>query len=294
MSGMSVLKKLVPAPVKAKIKAYVLRNAPALPVAVPYQIRLVGKDRLKGQVAVVTGGSGAIGRAICCHLAAEGAIVYVCGTSDARMGEVVSEIAALGGTAHAQKLDVGDEGAIRAAFAAIGQAHGRIDILVNCAGGSAREDHGAIIDQKTSVIDAILTINLRGTMLCVREAARIMVGRGYGRIINVSSIIGERGKANFAEYAASKAGVIVFTKSIAMELGTSGITANCVSPGIVQRGAITGDMIEQLKKTNWLGGYGKPEDIASMVSYLVSDEAAFITGQNMIVDGGRSLGLKGD
>ena len=291
---MSIVRKLVPGRVKAFIKSRLPAAAPALQVSVPYEIRLAAADRLKGQVAVVTGGSGAIGRSICCHLAAEGATVYVGGTSEARMGEVVAEIVALGGRAYPQKLDVTSEAAITAAFAAIAGQQGRIDILVNCAGGSAREDYGPIIAQKTSVIDNILAVNLRGAILCVREAAKVMVAGKYGRIINVSSVIGDRGKANFAEYAASKAGVIAFTKSIAMELGQYGITANCVSPGIVQRGEITAAALEHLKTTNWLGGYGKPEDIATMVAYLASDQAAFITGQNMIVDGGRSLGLKGD
>lgn len=291
---MSGLKALVPAGVKSRIKKVLRRYVSAVPVAVPYQIRLDAAGRLKGQVAVVTGGSGAIGRSICCLLAAEGATVHVCGMSPDKVDAVVAEIGGLGGSAHARRLDVSSDADIVAAMSEIAARHGRLDILVNCAGGSARQQHAAIVEQKTEVIDSILGINLRGTILCVREAAKVMVGRGYGRIVNVSSIIADHGKANFSEYAASKAGVIAFTRSIAMELGTSGITANCVSPGIVQRGEITGGTAERLKATNWLGTYGKPEDIATMVSYLVSDSASFITGQNFIVDGGRSLGLKGD
>jgi len=191
-------------------------------------------------------------------------------------------------------MDVSDEQLIVSVFDSIYKNHGKIDILVNCAGGSARGDYAPIIQQKTSVIDNLLNINLRGTILCTREGAKAMVEKGYGRIINISSVIGERGKANFSEYAASKGGVIAFTKSIAMELGKYGITANCVSPGIVQRGGVSESDLERLQNTNWLRSYGKPEDSASMVAYLVSEKAAFVTGQNFIVDGGRSLGLKGD
>lgn len=291
---MNSLKKLIPQGVKRRLKRFLGQYSSSVQVAVPYEIRLTTPDRLKGQVAIITGGSGAIGRSICCQLAAEGATVYVCGMSEGKISAVISEIAGLGGNAHARKLDVSSEAAIVATISEVAERHGRIDILVNCAGGSARDDHAAIIDQETSVIDNILNINLRGAILCVREAAKLMTRAGYGRIINISSIIGDRGKANFAEYAASKAGIIAFTKSIAMELGKSGITANCVSPGIVQRGEITGADLERLKATNWLGTYGKPEDIAAMVSYLASEQASFITGQNFIVDGGRSLGLKGD
>lgn len=290
----SRVKSLIPSKIKRKLRGYLSAYTTSTPVSVPYEIKLVNPDTLKGQIAVITGGSGTIGRSICCHLAAEGAVVYVCGMSDSKIDAVVSEISDLGGTAYAQKLDVSSDSAIVGAFCEIAQKHGKIDILVNCAGGSARAEHSAIINQETSVIDKILSINLRGVILCTREAAKVMVENKYGRIITISSIIGERGKADFAEYAAAKAGVITFTKSIAMEIGKFGVTANCVSPGIVQRGGITASFEEYLKTTNWLNSYGKPEDTATMVSYLASQQACFVTGQNFIVDGGRSLGMKGD
>ncbi|MFA7439776.1 MAG: SDR family NAD(P)-dependent oxidoreductase [Sphingomonadaceae bacterium] len=291
---MNILKKVVPAGVRRKMGRFLARYAPPVDTPARYEIHLDGQGRLAGQIAIVTGGSGAIGRSICCHLAAEGATVYVCGASHNKINAVVSEIGELGGIAHAQKMDVSDEQLIVSVFDSIYKNHGKIDILVNCAGGSARGDYAPIIQQKTSVIDNLLNINLRGTILCTREGAKAMVEKGYGRIINISSVIGERGKANFSEYAASKGGVIAFTKSIAMELGKYGITANCVSPGIVQRGGVSESDLERLQNTNWLRSYGKPEDSASMVAYLVSEKAAFVTGQNFIVDGGRSLGLKGD
>lgn len=290
---MNLMKKLMPS-LKSGIHAIFEWFSPQIAVSVPYEIRIASGEELAGQVAAVTGGSGVIGRSIACYLAAEGATVYVGGMSQRKIDAVVAEINELGGMAHPMRLDVTDETKITQFFSEILERHGRLDILVNTAGGSAREDCSALMIQKTSVIDQVLSINLRGAILCCREAARIMSRSGYGRIINISSILGVQGKANYSEYAASKGGVIAFTKSIAMELGPSGITANCVSPGIVQRDAISPGRMGQLSHTNWLDGYGKPEDIAAMVVYLASDQASFITGQNFIVDGGRSIGLKGD
>lgn len=290
---MRVLKKLVRRGLRP-IRALQDLLSPKVTVTAPYEIRVADGGELRGQVAIVTGASGAIGRSIACHLAAEGAIVYVCGMSAGKIDAVVAEIIELGGSAHPRRLDVSSEADIVKTFAEIAGFHGRIDILVHSAGGSARDQHADLIHQKTEVIDEILNINLRGAILCCREAAGVMVKAGQGRIVNISSAIAVQGKAGFAEYAASKGGVVAFTKSIAMELGASGITANCVSPGIVQRGEISASQISHLGRTNWLGSYGKPEDIAAMVAYLVSSRASFITGQNIIVDGGRSLGLKGD
>lgn len=291
---MKLVQKLLPRKVRKKIKALLGMDAAPIAVTVPYEIKIVDAEKLRGQVAIVTGGSGAIGRAICCQLAAEGAIVYVCGTTESKTASVASEISSFGGVAHPWKMNISSEEEIVKSISDIHARHGRIDIFVNCAGGSAREQYSPLIHQKTSVIDAILDINLRGAILCTREAARVMVDRGYGRIINISSIIGERGKANFAEYAATKGGIVAFTKSFAMEVGKSGITVNCVSPGIVQRGVISESDLQRIRSTNWLNRHGKPEDIGTTVSFLVSDAAAFITGQNIMVDGGRSLGLKGD
>ncbi|AWI75264.1 short-chain dehydrogenase [Parazoarcus communis] len=291
---MRLLKKFVPGRVRNKLRSLRDGLAPRIPVTVPYEIRVADGCVLQNQVAIVTGGSGSIGRSIACCLAAEGAIVYVCGMSPDKINSVVTEIVGLGGKAYPQRLDVTDEADIVRTFAEVTARHGRLDIMVHSAGGSARDEYSSLIGQKTEVIDQVLNVNLRGAILCCREAAKAMVPSKTGRIINISSVLGVQGKANFAEYAASKGGVIAFTKSIAMELGPFGITANCVSPGIVQRGEISASELEQLSKTNWLSGYGKPEDIGEMVAYLASPRANFITGQNFIVDGGRSLGLKGD
>ena len=259
----------------------------------PYQINITGEGKLKGLVAVVTGGSGAIGRACCFRLAAEGAKVYVCGSNPTSAWPVVEEINKAGLKAVAVAIDVTNASGIAKTFKSIAEDNGgHMDILVCSAGGSAREKAKNIIEQDVSVIDAVLNVNLRGAMLCSKEAATYMAKNNYGRIICITSVIGVQGKAGFSEYAASKGGSISFVKSLAQELGRYGITVNGVAPGIVQRGKVTQQMVNDLSKTNWLGTYGKPEDISAMVAFLCSDEASFITGQNIAVDGGRSLGLK--
>lgn len=259
----------------------------------PYEIKLLSEKRFEGQVAVVTGGSGVIGRAICYRLASEGATVIVCGSNEQRTQATTNEIVNAGMKAESCLFNLHDENSIESAFKWIIDTYGRIDTLVTCAGGGAREEMRPFIDQKVSVIDDIIITNLRGTMLCVQQASKYMVEAERGNLILISSIVGIDGMPNYSEYAAAKAGVNAFMKSIAMELGCKGIRCNCVLPGIVQRGTIDDVKLESIAKTNWLRSYGKPEDIANMVAYLNSDEASFITGQNFAVDGGRSLGLKG-
>lgn len=291
---MRIIGKVIPASLKEKLKVKLYNRFGFLNVTQPYTIQLRYKENLKNKVAIVTGGSGAIGRAICCRLAAEGAIVYVCGMTESKISAVVKEITGLGGEAYATKLDVTNEENIREAFKRIIDKHGKIDILVTSAGGSAREKSNIIPDQDIAVIDEVLNINLRGTMLCTREASKQMVKQKSGKIITLSSTIGVGGKVGFSEYAAAKGGVVLFVKSLAMELGKHGINVNCVTPGIVQRDQINQQQLERIKQTNYLNSYCTPEDISNMVIFLVSEEANFITGQNFIVDGGRSLGLKGD
>ena len=258
----------------------------------PYKIN-VGEKELLGKVAVVTGGSGTIGRACCFHLAAAGAKVYVCGSRPSSAKPVADEINNAGLKAVAVSLNVNDEKSIHAVFKMIAEDNnGHIDILINSAGGSARDKSKNIIDQDVSVIDDVLAVNLRGAMLCAKEAAKYMITNRRGRIVNITSVIGAQGKAGFSEYAAAKGGSIAFVKSLAQEIGKYGITVNGVAPGIVQRGEITEQMKEHLSKTNFMGTYGTPEDIASMVLFLCSNKASFITGQKIPVDGGRSLGLK--
>lgn len=261
-------------------------------VSLPYEIKLIKEDRFRGQVAIVTGGSGVIGRAICYRLAAEGALVYVCGTNHERVSSVVNEINEAGFQARPLVSNILEEDSVGSAFRQVINLSSKIDLLVCCAGGGAREKSCGLIEQDMDVIDSVLNLNLRGGILCTKEACKYMVSRERGKIIIISSTVGLQGMPAYSEYAAAKAGLMAFVKSIAMELGEKGIRINCVTPGIVQRGTIDERQMEQIKKTNWVNDYGKPEDISNMVAFLNSDEAMFITGQNFVVDGGRSLGLK--
>lgn len=259
----------------------------------PYIIKVDEHDELKGKVAIITGGSGAIGRACAFRLAAEGAKVYVCGSRPTSAQPIVDEITTACKNAVAIQFNVLDAISIQDTFEKIAaENNGHIDILVNSAGGSARGKANNVVDQSVEVFDEILNINLRGAMICAKEAAKYMISNKYGRIINITSVIGLQGKAGYSEYAASKGGSIAFVKSLAQELGRYGITVNGVAPGIVQRGEVTMDAMERLGRTNWMGTYGKPEDISAVVNFLCKEEASFITGQNIAADGGRSLGLK--
>lgn len=249
--------------------------------------------RFKDKNAVVTGGTGSIGGAICTRLAKEGATVFVCGRNVEKLEKNVNDIISDGGNAVAIKLDVSDEKDIDRAFDEI-LKHGNVDILVNCAGCSTREKKKDLHEQSISVIDEDLNINLRGAILCSRKAAGVMAKQGFGKIINISSIVGTNGKPKHAEYSAAKAGVIALTKSQAIEMGKYGVTVNCVSPGLIPREDADDDKLGGALKTNCLSKVGKPEDISNAVAFFASEEADFITGQNLPVDGGRSLGLKGD
>ena len=261
-------------------------------VSLPYEVKLTTEGRFRGQVALVTGGSGVIGRAICYRLASEGAIVYVCGTNDNKIAGIVDEINTAGFTSHPLCFNLLNDKSVIAAFDKVFMENGKIDLLVCCAGGGARDKAHSFVEQSMEVIDSVLDTNLRSGILCTREACKHMLAKSKGNIIIISSTVGIQGMPAYSEYAAAKAGLMAFVKSIAMEFGKGGIRINCVTPGIVQRGCIDEEQMEHIKKTNWLNSYGKPEDISSMVAYLNSDEASFITGQNFVVDGGRSLGLK--
>lgn len=289
-----ILKIFIPNGFRQKIKDRILKRFEVINVTRPYQINLLEKGRFNNMVVVVTGGSGAIGRAISFRFAAEGAVVYVCGRTLSKVQSVVDEIVEAGGIAKPGIIDIANKKSIELFFKELVDNEKRIDVLVTSAGGSAREQHNVIAEQSPEVISEVIDTNLTGTILCTKYAAQQMIRQHAGKIVTISSTIGTQGKAGFSEYAASKAAVIVYTKSLAMELGKFGVNVNCVSPGIVQRDSIGHDRLERIKKTNYLMDYGKPEDISNMVTYLASEEASFVTGQNFVVDGGRSLGLKGD
>lgn len=259
-----------------------------------YNIFTSIEKKLDGKVALVTGGSGELGRAISFKLASEGAKVFIGGRKVDSINKVVSELKDLELQAFPCIIDVTNSESIEHAFDNIITNDDHIDILVNCAGGSTRGDNAKLYEQSINVIDNMINTNLRGSMLCSREACRYMSKQKSGKIINISSIIGLRGKPQFTDYASSKAGVIGYTSSLATEMGEYGVNVNCVSPGFIQRGVYTEEKLPYLLNSNYLRRIGKPEDIANAVFFLASNESDFITGQNLCVDGGRSLGLYGD
>lgn len=259
-----------------------------------YVIHTDAKQRFANKVAVVTGASGEIGGAIAWRLAYEGAIVYLGGRNEKKLSLLVGEMEKKKLQAIPLIIDVTNNHSVEEALNVVIKEFDHIDILVNCAGGSTRNNCANLVDQKIEIIDEMLDTNLRGSMLCTRAFGKQMELAHSGKIINIASVIGEHGKPRFSDYAASKAGIIGYTKSVAQELGGYGVNVNCVSPGFIQRDEFDESKLPYLLNSNFINEVGCAQDVASAVAYLASDEARFITGQNLCVDGGRSLGLHGD
>ena len=243
-----------------------------------------------GKTAVVTGGSRGLGRAVCLELARGGAnVALCCAGNEAAASETVTACEALGAKALAVRCNVADAGEVKALMDAALQSFGRIDILVNNA-GITRD--GLLMMMKEDDFDAVLDTNLKGTFLAMRAVARTMVKQRYGRIVNLSSVVGLRGNAGQVNYAASKAGVIGMTKSLAKELAGRNITVNAVAPGFIETDMTAA--LPEAARAAALGAIpmarlGAPEDVARAVAFLASDEAAYITGQVLAVDGGMSM-----
>ena len=243
-----------------------------------------------GKTAVVTGGSRGLGRAICLELAKGGANVVLCyAGNEAAAGETVAACEALGAKALAVRCDVAQADEVKALMDAAVQAFGRIDILVNNA-GITRD--GLLMMMKEADFDAVINANLKGTFLCMKAVSRLMMKRRYGRIVNLSSVVGLRGNAGQVNYAASKAGVIGMTKSLAKELATRGVTVNAVAPGFIDTD-MTAAMPQAAREATLasipMGRMGAPEDVAKAVAFLASDQAAYVTGQVLAVDGGMAM-----
>ena len=245
---------------------------------------------LENKVALVTGAGRGIGRAIAIALAKEGAEVIVnYNGSEERAKEVKQTIEENGGKASVYKCNVSDFEACETMIKDVVKEYGHLDILVNNA-GITRD--GLIMKMKEEDFDAVLNVNLKGTFNTIRHSARQMLKQRSGKIINISSVSGILGNAGQANYAASKAGVIGLTKTMARELGSRGITVNAIAPGFVDTEmteVLSEEIRENACKQIILGRFGKPEDIANAAVFLASDKADYITGQVISVDGGMNI-----
>ena len=245
---------------------------------------------LQGRVALVTGASQGIGHACALKLAQSGATLALAARSQEKLQELVQQIEAAGGKAAAFPLDVGDEAQIKSSFKAVITQFGKIDILVNNAGITRDQ---LVMRMKRADWDSVLNTNLTSAYLCTQQAISSMLKQRWGRIINVTSIFGQMGQAGQANYAASKAGLIGLTMAIAREVGSRNITCNAVAPGFIETAMTSGlgeDFKQNAVKMIPLGRVGSPDDVASAVAFLASDEASYITGHVLNVNGGMLMG----
>ncbi len=241
---------------------------------------------VKGRIALVTGASQGIGRACALVLAQAGAKVALAARNEAKLQEVAAEIAAAGGESEVFILDIGKEDSIQTSAKNVLARYGKVEILINNA-GITRD--GLLLRMKRSDWDDVLSTNLTGTFLLTQALIGPMLKNRWGRIINISSVVGRTGQAGQTNYAASKAGLIGFTKSLARELASRGVTANAVAPGYIET-AMTAVLNEQQRAQMMgqipLGRPGTDLDIAHAVSFLASEEAGYITGHVLDVNGG--------
>jgi len=244
---------------------------------------------LKDKVALVTGASQGIGRDTALALAKAGAKVAVASRSEEKLSAVVADIAAAGGTSFAVKIDVADAEQVKAGFKQVLEKFGRLDILVN---NAAITRDGLAIRMKQDDWEAVLRTNLTGAHLCIQQALPTMMKARAGRIINISSVVAQSGNAGQANYVAAKAGIIGLTKAIAIEIASRNITVNAVAPGFIETpmtDVLPDKVKEELKARIPLRRMGSARDVAAAIVFLASDEAAYITGHVLNVNGGMHL-----
>ena len=242
------------------------------------------------KTAVVTGASGGIGSRISLCLAEKGYNVVLCyNTSEKTALETVAEIEKNGNNAIALRCDVRNKNETDALMKTVFDKYGRIDVLVNNAGVSLQK---LFVDVSEKEYDEIFDTNVRGTINCSQSALKYMINQKSGSIVNISSMWGVSGASCEAHYSASKAAIIGLTKALAKEMGLSNIRVNCVAPGMIDtkmNAAFSQDVFDSIKEETPLNKIGKPEDVAKAVSYFVSDDSSFVTGQVLCVDGGYLL-----
>ena len=245
---------------------------------------------LKDKVAVVTGASQGIGHETALALGEAGAKVVVAARNEEKLAALAGAIVAAGGEAFAVKMDVADAEQVKAGFKQVIEKFGRLDILVN---NAAVTRDGLAMRMKKADWDAVLQTNLTGAHLCIQQALPTMMKARAGRIINISSIVAQMGNAGQANYVAAKAGLIGLTKAIAIEIASRGITVNAVAPGFIETpmtDVLPDKVKEELKTKIPLGRMGSARDVASAIVFLASDEAGYITGHVLNVNGGMHLG----
>ncbi|CAG2158854.1 3-oxoacyl-ACP reductase FabG [Cupriavidus numazuensis] len=245
--------------------------------------------KLQGRVAIITGAAAGIGFATAERFAAEGAIVILCDVQDGRVREAAAKLAATGATVEAYRVDVTRRDEVDAMVGAVLAAHGRIDVLVNNAGITK---DARLAKMTEAQFDAVIDVNLKGVFNCAQAVAGIMSEQGKGVILNASSVVGLYGNFGQTNYAASKFGVIGFTKTWARELGPKGVRVNAVCPGFVNTEilqTVPPKVLDGMKESCWMRRLAEPSEIASVYAFLASDDASYINGVAIETSGGMSL-----